>query len=125
MQSPDIANFVNLGALALIAAFAVKEFFAYLNKKGSNGGSANGSSVIKVDLGPLHQKLDQLIRTSESTAGAKSSDWWELAFARIVRQCLEDYDSRRSDELEETRKALERAIAMAVAEISRQIRDGR
>lgn len=124
MQSPDIANFVNLGALALIAAFAVKEFFAYLNKKGSNG-STNGSSVIKVDLGPLHQKLDTLIKLNESTSGAKQPEYWELTFARIVKQCLEDFDGHQNNELEETRKALERAIAMAVAEISRQIRDSR
>lgn len=120
MQTPDPTNLTQLGAVALIAILLIKEIFSYLRetKKTGNG---NGSSVIKVDLGPLHQKLDQLLKVD--AAGQKTSDWWELTFARIVRQCLEDFDARRQDNLEEVKKQLERQISLAVAEISRQLRD--
>lgn len=126
----DIPGLANLGAVAVIAIFAVREFFSYLNKK--QGGNGNGTSHFKVDLGPLHQKLDQLLKVD--SAGQKTSDWWELTFARIVKQCLSEYESKISrpiteeaaesrQEILEALKALERRVAEAVAEINRHNRD--
>lgn len=128
-QLPDLAN---LSAVAIIAIFAVREFFAYLSKK--SNGHANGQ---KIDLGEVNQKLDYLCKVAEpspNAAGEKSSDWWELAFARIVKQCLDDHESKvRRPSAEEATKmrqeildelqSIERKIALAVAEVSRQIRD--
>lgn len=126
---PDIAN---LGAVAIIAIFAVKEFFSWLTKK--SNGNGNGH---KVDLAPLHQKLDYLVKVAEGSPGAagqKSSDWWELTFARITKQCLDDHESKvRRPSAEEATKmrqeilegltTLERQVAMAIAEINRQNRE--
>lgn len=134
-DASDFANISNYGAVVVVAVFMVKEFFGYLreSKKVGNG-NGNGSSVIKLDLGPLHQKLDQLLKSD--VAGQKSSEWWELTFARIVKQCLDEHENRINrpiiedaaqsrQELLEGQKALERQVAMAVAELSRQIRDNR
>ena len=125
MDVPDVAN---LGAAAVIAVFAIKEFFTYLNKK-SNGNGASG--VLKLDLGPLDRKLDTLLKSSE---GARNSDWWELTLARIFKQCMDDHENRirrpvieeaaqSRSEIIEGQKQLERQIALAVAELSRQIRE--
>ena len=146
-QLPDIAN---LGAVAVIAIFAVKEFFAWLTKKSNGNGNTNGH---KVDLAPVNQKLDYLCKVAESSpnaAGQKSSDWWELAFARIVeavvtrilqtcippivKQCLDEHENKVNrpsmeeatkmrQELLDGQKSLERQIAMVVAEVGRQNRD--
>lgn len=128
----DLPDLANLGAVAVIAVFAVKEFFAYLSKKSNGSGGSNGPSVIKVDLGPLHQKLDALLKAD--AAGQKTSDWWELTFARIFKQCLMEHENqvRRAGEEEATEmrqhmldglKQIERQIALGIAEVSRQIRD--
>jgi hypothetical protein len=136
LEIPDVSGLANLGAVAVIAVFAVREFFAYLSKK-SNGNGKHDTVGVKIDLGPITAKLDQLIRASESSpnmAGAKSSDWWELTFSRIIKQCLDDHENRINrpiiEEAAESRqeilqalKSLERQIALAVAEISRQVRD--
>lgn len=129
-QIPDIAN---LSAIAIIAIFAVKEFFAYLSGK-----KANGSNGQKIDLSAVNQKLDYLCKVAESppnTAGQKTPEWWELAFARIVKQCLDDHETRirrpAAEEATEMRqeilvaqKETQRQLTIAVTEILRTMRDG-
>jgi hypothetical protein len=112
---PEVKDLANLGALALVAMLAVKWFFEYLGKK--------------------PDKSDTLsLKNGNGKAGEKSAEWWELAVARIVRQCLDDHENRvrrpASLEAEESRqqilerlRQLERQMALAVAEITRQIRD--
>ncbi len=115
---PEVKDLSNLGALALVFVLCAKWFFEYLSRKSE---SKPELPSIKTNGG-------------NGRAGEKSSEWWELTFARIIRQCLEDHESkvRRPElkEADETRQEildriqqLERQLAIAVAEISRQVRD--
>ena len=117
---PELKDLANLGALALVAVLAVKWFFEYLGKK-SDAAKADPPLTIKPSSG------------GNGKAGEKSAEWWELTFARIIRQCLDDHENKRrpeTKEAEETRQQildrlqqLERQVALAMAELSRQIRD--
>lgn len=131
LEIPDTSGLANLGAVAVIAVFAVKEFFTYLKGKQSSGTNGNGSSVIKIDLGPLHHKLDQLLKTD--AAGQKTAEWWELTFARIFKQCLDDHENKISrpinedaaqsrQEIIEALRQLERRMSEAITEIHRMNR---
>lgn len=132
-DAPDFANISNYGAVVIVAVFMVKEFFGYL-RESKKSGNGNGSSVIKLDLGPLHQKLDQLLKTD--AAGQKTSEWWELTFSRIVRQCLDDHENKINrpiieeaaqsrQEMLEMLKQLDRRMSEAITEMHRQNRDRR
>jgi hypothetical protein len=112
----EVSQYANLGALAIVAVFAVTKFFEYLGKKPAELPS------IKPDS------------TNGGAAGLKTAEWWELTFARIVKQCLDDHEnkvrrlitneaSEERQQMLESLKALERQISLAVAELSRQIRD--
>lgn len=116
----DIPGLANLGAVAVIAVFAVREFFAYLSKKSNGNGKPS----------PPSSGSDSIA----NAAGLKSSDWWELTFARIVKQCLDDHQARIARPLNEEAaqmrqeildaiKQLERRVSEAVAEMHRQNRD--
>jgi uncharacterized membrane protein YkvI len=60
-----IAEFSNLGALAIVAAFSVKEFFKYLKSKKENGaGGTNGLILGELQLmnnNHLHELQDTMV----------------------------------------------------------------
>ena len=131
-DAPNLTSISNYGAVVVVAVFMVKEFFAYLRESKKTGNGSNGYGVVKLDLGPLHQKLDQLLKVD--SAGQKTSEWWELTFARIFKQCLDDHENKinrpvteeaaqmRQDILEAL-KSLDRKLSEAIVEMHRQNRN--
>lgn len=81
----DIPALANLGAVAIIALFAVREFFVYLAKKPNSH-----AKIVGPPIKPVLDSSDSIA----NAAGLKSAEWWELTFARIVKQCLDDHQNK-------------------------------
>lgn len=119
--SPDI-DFSSWSPVAVIAVLAIREFFGYLKEREK---SARLPPPLPIKADDNGGKKD--------AAGLKSAEWWELTFARIVKQCLDDHENRirhpANEEAQRSReeiltnlRTMERQLGLAVAEIVREIR---
>jgi hypothetical protein len=112
---PDITPFLKLGATG-IALFALVLALIILYR------------VINAWVEGLGKK------NGNGSSGSRPVEYWELVFARIVKEQLNEHEQKVRkpaseeaalirQEMLEAMKKLERQLALGIVEITRQIRD--